>query len=248
MASLETTRGLDARTISRIRKNPQQALDIINNLNVPSRIDYRAQEDNVQQTAPQARQLNVPTDMYSTAPATRKRRNTNGGYTIQKGDTLSAIARRYGTTVQALAEANGIEDVNRIYVGDNLTIPGAATSKSNTVSRSIVKPTQTTPKSTRSASTGSNTRTTQNTQSDNRIYRSKRDLPEITITDNRINTQPVIFRRQTNTVNSTAQRAALIPNLNARVATPEEKRQAALVPTLKRRRLANAKPKSKGIV
>lgn len=44
-------------------------------------------------------------------------------YTVESGDTLSAIARRFNTTVEALCEANGIEDPNRIRAGQVLTIP-----------------------------------------------------------------------------------------------------------------------------
>lgn len=43
-------------------------------------------------------------------------------YTVQKGDTLSAIAKRYGTTVSSLREANGIKDANKIYVGQEIVI------------------------------------------------------------------------------------------------------------------------------
>ncbi|MEW5989343.1 MAG: LysM peptidoglycan-binding domain-containing protein, partial [Chloroflexota bacterium] len=46
-------------------------------------------------------------------------------YTVRPGDTLSAIARTFGTTVQALAEANHILNPDLIYVGQVLTIPGA---------------------------------------------------------------------------------------------------------------------------
>lgn len=46
-------------------------------------------------------------------------------YTIQKGDTLSKIAKANGTTVDALAAANGIKNVNRIQAGGKLTIPGS---------------------------------------------------------------------------------------------------------------------------
>jgi len=44
-------------------------------------------------------------------------------YTVQSGDTLSAIAKRFGTTVNAIAQLNGIKDVNKIYVGQVLRIP-----------------------------------------------------------------------------------------------------------------------------
>lgn len=43
---------------------------------------------------------------------------------LQWGDTLSGIAAKFKTTVQALAQANGIADPNKILAGDNLKIPG----------------------------------------------------------------------------------------------------------------------------
>lgn len=45
-------------------------------------------------------------------------------YIVQPGDTLSAIARRFNTTVSAIAQASGIANFNLIYVGQRLTIPG----------------------------------------------------------------------------------------------------------------------------
>ena len=45
-----------------------------------------------------------------------------GDYTIKSGDTLSSIAKRYGTTVQQLQQENGIADANKIYVGKKLKI------------------------------------------------------------------------------------------------------------------------------
>lgn len=44
-------------------------------------------------------------------------------YTIQQGDTLSNIASKYGTTVQALQSANQIQNPNLIKAGANLVIP-----------------------------------------------------------------------------------------------------------------------------
>lgn len=43
-------------------------------------------------------------------------------YTVKSGDTLSEIARRFNTTVEALMEANGIQDATRLRVGEKLTI------------------------------------------------------------------------------------------------------------------------------
>lgn len=45
-------------------------------------------------------------------------------YTVQPGDTLYSIARRFGTTATAIANANGIANINYIRVGQRLYIPG----------------------------------------------------------------------------------------------------------------------------
>lgn len=47
-------------------------------------------------------------------------------YTIQRGDTLMSIGRRYGITAQAIAAANNIINPNLIYAGQVLVIPTAA--------------------------------------------------------------------------------------------------------------------------
>lgn len=44
-------------------------------------------------------------------------------YTVQPGDTLFSIARQFGTTVEALVEANNLEDANVIREGQSLRIP-----------------------------------------------------------------------------------------------------------------------------
>lgn len=44
-----------------------------------------------------------------------------GGYVIQKGDTLSQIARDEGMTIAEIAKLNNIQDVNKIYAGQTLT-------------------------------------------------------------------------------------------------------------------------------
>lgn len=44
-------------------------------------------------------------------------------YEIAYGDTLSDISRKTGVSVERIAEANGIVDVNRIYAGSSLVIP-----------------------------------------------------------------------------------------------------------------------------
>ena len=44
-------------------------------------------------------------------------------HVVQIGDTLFRIAERYGTTVNAIVQANSIQDPDRIAVGDTLVIP-----------------------------------------------------------------------------------------------------------------------------
>lgn len=43
-------------------------------------------------------------------------------YIVKRGDTLSAIARRYNTTVNQLAKWNNIKNINLIYVGQKLRV------------------------------------------------------------------------------------------------------------------------------
>lgn len=62
----------------------------------------------------------------------------NVTYTVKKGDTLSGIAKKYGTTVSKLASLNNIKNVNLIYVGQVLVISGTAASEPTTSNRVVV--------------------------------------------------------------------------------------------------------------
>ena len=44
-------------------------------------------------------------------------------YTVKKGDTLYSLAKTFESTVERLAELNGIEDVNCILAGQKLILP-----------------------------------------------------------------------------------------------------------------------------
>jgi LysM repeat protein len=46
---------------------------------------------------------------------------------VQAGEHLTAIANRYGTTPEAIASANNLVNMNLLYVGQRLSIPGNAT-------------------------------------------------------------------------------------------------------------------------
>lgn len=64
------------------------------------------------------------------APRPGREPASGGSYTVKAGDTLTAIAKRYGTTVDALVSANGLKDPDRLAVGQRLTIPGGKPSPS----------------------------------------------------------------------------------------------------------------------
>ena len=63
----------------------------------------------------------VPTPVPTAAPAPQPPPPQT--YTVQQGDTLAAIAQRFGTTTGAIQQANGIEDPNQIFIGQVLVIP-----------------------------------------------------------------------------------------------------------------------------
>ncbi len=54
----------------------------------------------------------------SPSPATQPE-----SYIVREGDTLSGIAERFGTTVEALLQANRLTDPNQIESGRRLIIP-----------------------------------------------------------------------------------------------------------------------------
>jgi LysM repeat protein len=55
---------------------------------------------------------------------------TGSVYVVQPGDTLSAISRRFGVSLSALAGANNIVDPSAIAAGQRLVLPGAGGSAS----------------------------------------------------------------------------------------------------------------------
>ncbi|WP_144263918.1 LysM peptidoglycan-binding domain-containing protein, partial [Oenococcus oeni] len=59
--------------------------------------------------------------------------SSSKSYTVASGDTLTSIAKAYGTTVSAIATANNISNPDYIYVGEVLTI-GSSTSTSTPTS------------------------------------------------------------------------------------------------------------------
>ncbi len=61
----------------------------------------------------------IPTPRFGTGGATRTTRT----HIVQRGETLFRIATRYRVSIQALAAANGIRNLNKVFVGQRLIIP-----------------------------------------------------------------------------------------------------------------------------
>ena len=61
-------------------------------------------------------------------------------YVIQPGDTLSGIARRYGTTVTALTQLNKLSDPDKIYAGNTLKVPENGTGVDSSTQYYTIQP------------------------------------------------------------------------------------------------------------
>lgn len=62
-------------------------------------------------------------------------------YQVQRNDTLSSIAAKHGTTVAALDAANPqIRNINRIYPGDTINLPGGSGSAVTNSARPVARP------------------------------------------------------------------------------------------------------------
>ncbi len=100
---------------------------------------------------PQAAGTALPTPIMPTLPvkptptsaAATPGSTASGGewhyYTVQRGDTLYSIAKRYNTTVDELKRLNGLTDVT-IYVGQKLKVPGPEQPGEGTTVEYTVRP------------------------------------------------------------------------------------------------------------
>ncbi len=91
--------------------------------------------------APADRFPNI-TSLYASIPGSfkHKKQVRSRWYTVQRGDTLSRIARRSGTTVRKIKYLNHIGRRNRIYRGQVLEMPGWSKTKAKVVKANVKKP------------------------------------------------------------------------------------------------------------
>jgi len=65
-----------------------------------------------------------PTASVAASPVASAEPSTSGAtYRVKSGDTLTAIAARFGTTVRVLVQLNGITDPSRLKVGQVIQLP-----------------------------------------------------------------------------------------------------------------------------
>jgi peptidoglycan endopeptidase LytE len=62
----------------------------------------------------------------STSTGTTGTSGATSTYTVQAGDTLGKIAARYGTTVTALLQLNGLTNPDILAIGQKLKVPGTS--------------------------------------------------------------------------------------------------------------------------
>lgn len=87
-------------------------------------------------TIPGATQASTSSSSTSKPASTATTSTTR--HVVVSGETLSSIAKKYGTTSGALQQANSLSNPNRIYVGQVLTIGGASTSSSSSVGNTFL--------------------------------------------------------------------------------------------------------------
>lgn len=81
-------------------------------------------------------------------------------YTVQSGDTLYKISQKFDVDMQTIADENHIDNINQIYVGDQLTIPTKGSQSTSSYTNQTVQ-TQTT-KANTTTTNNTNTQTSTN--------------------------------------------------------------------------------------
>lgn len=82
---------------------------------------------------------NVAAAQVRTSPSTQERASQRANYVIQSGDTLWQLSRKFGVTVQTLAQANGISERQTLRVGQRMYIPQVNRTASASASANVVQ-------------------------------------------------------------------------------------------------------------
>ncbi|MEZ4504024.1 MAG: LysM peptidoglycan-binding domain-containing protein [Dehalococcoidia bacterium] len=84
-----------------------------------------------------------PLDSTATAEATSTAASGFTSYTVQPGDTLSAIGNEFGVDPDEIAAANGITDPTSLFVGQEILIPGVEAPAETPTAEPTEAPTET---------------------------------------------------------------------------------------------------------
>jgi LysM repeat protein/GH25 family lysozyme M1 (1,4-beta-N-acetylmuramidase) len=93
----------------------------------PSNLNFDNSRLNTSQPAPRPDNSNI---VVST-----KANTSTSTYKVVRGDTLSGIAKRYGTTTSKLASINGIKNINVLRIGQVLKLTSSAKVTTTTTSK-----------------------------------------------------------------------------------------------------------------
>lgn len=77
--------------------------------------------------------------VVKTTPTPSAKPTSETVYTVKSGDTLSAIAAKYGTTYQTLAAYNGIANPNIIHVGQKIRIPSNSLRPVEEIAKEVIR-------------------------------------------------------------------------------------------------------------
>ena len=86
---------------------------------------YKTAASQTQKAPKAASKEKTPTKPNSPKTGNFAAKTAYRSYTVKKGDTLTAIAKRYGTTWRTLAVLNNLDNPDLITVGQKLKIPAA---------------------------------------------------------------------------------------------------------------------------
>lgn len=135
--TLNFGKGVDTNTDTAPETPESAKIDVFDPLNMKEKVQRDSETPGLM-TPPSVEQPSVTggKSLLTEAPETIRKTiesimltDPDVPYVIQKGDTLSEIAAKTGTTVKELQELNKIKKANEIFAGDELVIPSNKSTK-----------------------------------------------------------------------------------------------------------------------